>query len=91
MKPVTFKEVNTVFAKDQPQYRPLPAYVHIAGMGEVVSCWRLTFWERLKLLFTGRVWLSLAMFGKPLTPSLVSVDRCDMVFVAYEGLPPSEE
>jgi hypothetical protein len=25
MKPIEFKEKNVVFAKDQPQYQPLPA------------------------------------------------------------------
>lgn len=75
MKPVKFKHQNVVFAEDQPEYTPLPALKIDSPNGEVVSCWRLSFLERIKVLFTGRVWLSLMTFGKPLTPSYISVNR----------------
>lgn len=80
MKPIEFKEQNIVFAKDQPQYKPLPAFRNEDpnGMGEVISCWNLTFKERLKLLFTGKLWVSLCMFGKPLTPSFMTVNKDDV-------------
>lgn len=78
MKPIEFKEQNVVYAKDQPQYQPLPAHKNKEGMGEVISCWKLTFWERVKLLFTGKLWVSLCMFGKPLTPSFFTVNKYDV-------------
>lgn len=43
--------------------------------GEVVSCWKLSFKERVKIVFTGRIWLSLMSFNKPLTPSYLAVNR----------------
>jgi hypothetical protein len=75
MKPVEFKHQNVVFAKDQPEYQPLPALRIDSPTGEVVSCWKLTPKERIKIIFTGRVWLSLMSFNKPLTPSFLAVNR----------------
>lgn len=75
MKPVEFKHQNVVFAKDQPEYQPLPALRIESPTGEVVSCWKLSFKERVKIVFTGRVWLSLMSFNKPLTPSFLAVNR----------------
>ena len=67
MKPVEFKHQSIVFAKDQPEYQPLPALRLETPQGEVISCWRMSFKERIKVLFFGRVWLSLMIFNKPLT------------------------
>ena len=71
MKPVEFKHQNVVFAKDQPEYQPLPALKLDSPEGEVISCWRMSFKERIKVLFTGKVWVSLMSFNKPLTPSFL--------------------
>lgn len=75
MKPVEFKHQTVIFAKDQPQYQPLPALKIDSPEGEVISCWKLSVKERIKIVFTGRVWLSLMSFNKPLTPSYLSVNR----------------
>lgn len=75
MKAIEFKHQNIVFAKDQPEYLPLPALKIDSPEGEVVSCWRLSFRERIKVVFTGRVWMSLMSFNKPLTPSFLAVNR----------------
>ncbi len=78
MKPVEFKHQNVVFAKDQPEYQPLPALKIDSPQGEVVSCWQMTFKERIKVFVTGKIWLSLMSFNKPLTPSFMSVNRKDV-------------
>ena len=78
MKPIEFKDRNVVFAKDQTEYQPLPALRLNTPEGEVISCWKMSFKERLKVLFTGKVWLSLMSFNKPLTPSFMSVNRKDV-------------
>lgn len=78
MKPVEFKHQNSVFAKDQPEYIPLPALKIDSPRGEVVSCWKMSFSERLKVIFTGMVWMSLVSFNRPLTPSYLSVNRKDV-------------
>jgi hypothetical protein len=79
MKPIKFAEVNITFAKDQPEYQPLPAFRDPGPEGAVISCWRLSWRERIKLLFTGKLWLSLWSFHKPLTPSLPTVNKSDVL------------
>jgi len=66
MKPIDFPEQNCVYAKDQPQYLPLPT--HKSSSGELWSCWKLTFKERIKILFTGKLWLGCLTFNNPLQP-----------------------
>lgn len=85
MDPIEFNEQNTIFAKDQPQYRPLPALVKPGPEGEVVSCWGLSFRERMRVLFTGRIWVSLWSFRdpmgniNPLTPSRLTTVKQEMI------------
>lgn len=83
MKPVEFKHQNMVFAKDQPEYQPLPALKLDSPQGEVIACWKMDWKERLKVLITGKVWVNLLSFNKPLTPSYVTVHRKE-VFSAPE-------
>ena len=78
MKPIEFKHQNVVYAKDQPEYQPLPALKIDSPQGEVISCWQMSFKERMKVLFTGVIWVSLVSFNKPLTPSFISVNRKDV-------------
>lgn len=75
MKAIDFKHRNIIFAENQPEYTSLPALKLNTENGEVISCWHMNFRERIKALFTGKVWLSLMTFNKPLTPSFMSVDR----------------
>lgn len=78
MEAVKFKHHNVVFAENQKEYKPIPA-LRIAGPGgHVISCWRLSLWERIKVLFLGRVWMDLMSYNQPLTPSHLSVNRKDM-------------
>lgn len=72
MKPIDFDHSNVTFAKDQPEYQPLPAFR--ADDGTVISCWKLTFRERLKMLFTGRLWISNLTFNNPLQPQLPMIN-----------------
>jgi hypothetical protein len=70
MNPVPFKGHNAVLAKDQPQYRPLPVCIEHTTEGSVVSCWKLSFFERLKVLFTGRLFFRQLTFGHYFQPIL---------------------
>jgi hypothetical protein len=65
MMPVSFPQQTMVWAKDQPPYRPLPAYT---DDNETVTCWRMTWWERLLILCSGTLWLRQLNFGAPLQP-----------------------
>lgn len=59
------------FAKDQPQYEPLPACV--SPSGAVMTEWEPTAEERAQISAGGRVRLMLFTFGQPLQPVMVSV------------------
>lgn len=72
MKPLHFPQANVVMGKGQEEYQPLPAF-H-SGYS-VVSCWGLTWKERLKVLLTGRIFFTVMVWGEKLQPQLPSVDN----------------
>jgi hypothetical protein len=78
MKPIEFQEKNVVIAKDQPEYIPLPAYYSPDMNGRVVFCWSVGFSERLRILFTGKIWSEVLTFDSPLQPQKLSVEKPDM-------------
>ena len=78
MKPVYFKEVNTEYAKDQPEYQTLPAHRVKNKEGNVITCWNLSFKERIKILFFGKIWLNLMTFNNPLTPIHMTTNKKDL-------------
>jgi len=73
MKPIKFKESNITFAENQTEYQPLPAYK--SDDGEVISCWELTWRERIKVFLDGKIWLRVLTFGNPLQPQLPEIDN----------------
>ena len=66
------KEV--VFAKNQPKYLQMPAAVVEYGDGSVgvISRYKLSLRERVRVLFSGNVWVQLLTAGSP-QPQLLSV------------------
>jgi len=72
VKIIKFKESNIEFAKDQPEYITMPA--HKSDDNVVTSCWKLTLWERIKILFTGIMWSQLLTGGNP-QPQKLLVNR----------------
>lgn len=82
MRPIEFAGHNLVFAKDQPEYQPLPA--HRAPDGTVITCWQLSWRERLRVLVTGRIYFSQLTFGQPLQPQLPSVSVPSQVVTAVQ-------
>lgn len=71
MTPTEFPEQTIVWAKNQPPYLPLPAYT---DERETISCWYLTWRERIKVLMAGRLWLRQLNFGAALQPQVPCVD-----------------
>lgn len=71
------KVTPTVYAKNQPQYRQLPALVSRDKEKRATQRWALTFWERLELLLGGSLYIQQMTFGNPLQPILPSV-RCPL-------------
>ena len=80
MKPIDPKTEGLFvnFAADQPEYHPLPARMH---NGIAYTRWRLTWRERLAVLFGRGIDIELMTFGRPLQPILPYV----------EGMEPKEE
>lgn len=74
MKPIKFKGHNMVLAENQKEYQPLPVCDERSKEGTKVSCWRLSFWERIKLLFTGRLFIAQFTFYQPFHPILPMLD-----------------
>jgi len=69
---------ETVYAKDQPPYIPLPAYKLSDERGTILTRWKLSWLERLKILFTGNMYLWVQTFGKPLQPVMLQVETPKM-------------
>jgi hypothetical protein len=70
-----FPEQTVVYAKDQPEYRNLPAHVVGDKEGTIICCWKLSEEEKQKVLETGEIWHSILTFNQPLQPQLLSVDK----------------
>jgi hypothetical protein len=64
---------EVVFAKNQPQYAPLPA--HISQGGAVVTRWEFTWRERIRLLCRGDLYVWIWPFRQPLQPIAIAVDK----------------
>ena len=73
MKVIKFKECNTTYAKNQPEYLQLPA--HKTKEGLVTMCWGLSFLERLQVAFTGKIYLQVLTFNNPLQPLKILVKK----------------
>jgi hypothetical protein len=86
VKPVEFPEQTVVFAKDQPEYLPLPAHCYRNDpQGRVVFCWSLSWRERFRILFTGRLWQQVLTFNRALQPQLLSVEKPEGMVVPLSG------
>ncbi len=96
MVAIKFREHTVVYAKDQPEYLPLPAYSFGDAQGRIACCYKLSWRERLTLLITGRIWHQILTFGGPLQPQRLSIEKPEMApksesqkvqeFVAEAGL-----
>ena len=76
---IEFPEQTVVIAKDQPEYLPLPAHRFSDDPhGRIACCWRMTWRERLRVLWTGLVWHEVLTFGKALQPQRLSTQKPDM-------------
>lgn len=76
MKPIEFPGHNVVFAKDQPEYQPLPAMV-LPEDGTVITCWELSPQELEVIKKTGVVYLKQLTFRRPLQPVLLMAELGD--------------
>jgi hypothetical protein len=68
MKPIKKDWCNVIYAENQPEYTPLPAFK--SATGEITTCWKLSWKERIKALFIGEMQLKVLTFNQPLQPLL---------------------
>lgn len=79
MNLIEFPEQNVVVAKDQPQYRPMPAHkLKDDVSGRVVFCWKLTPEEIEAVVKTGEIWHTVMTFNQPLQPQLLTVEKPEL-------------
>lgn len=81
MKPVTpilpgIDLPISIYAETQPEYQNFPLFKYPDG--DVLSRWRLTWKERIKILFTGNVYLYVSTFNRSLQPIMLQVDKPKM-------------
>lgn len=82
MSPTEFKGVNAVYAKDQPEYLPLP--VMKLEDGTVISCWEITDEDLERLAQTRKIYVSQWTFNNPLQPLLVVSSLDELVTFVNE-------
>ena len=75
MKAIEFKESNGVRtapeSMTEKECKDLPVY----SDGEFcISCWSMSWWERLRALFLGKIWLSV-WSGRTQPPVLVTTEK----------------
>ncbi len=72
MKPIDFAQSTKVLQRPSTMTESECQSLPVWGDGnQCVSCWKATFKERLKILFTGKVWLGV-LSGKTQPPVFVS-------------------
>nr|DAK90139.1 MAG TPA: hypothetical protein [Caudoviricetes sp.] len=70
LKPINFKLANRKLYAPSVEKIPLPGWTN--GV-QCVSCWKCSFLDRLKILFTGRVWAGI-MSGRTQPPMWIAAD-----------------
>lgn len=75
-QPIEGKHI--VYAADQPEYQPLPAWRKPGGA--VISRWRLSWRERLAALFGRDLYIETLTFGHPLQPVYMAFSEKDVLY-----------
>ena len=72
MKPIDFPQSTKVLQKPSNMTDKECSPLHVWSDGkQCVSCWKPTFMERMKILFTGKVWIGV-MSGNTQPPIFVA-------------------
>jgi hypothetical protein len=73
-----FEHMEVVYAKDQPEYLPLPA-LHVDDGNGVLTHWKLSWRERLRIFWYGDLYLHMLTFRKPLQPISLSLKAPELM------------
>jgi len=71
-----FEDLERVYAKDQPEYIPLPCLPvnETDGTGTIIERWSFTWRERLAIFFGRDLFVQVMTFEKPLQPIHLSIE-----------------
>lgn len=72
---VKWKHTNIEIGLKQNQYITLPALKINGAEGHLITKWKLTIPQRLKVLITGTIWMNSMTYNKPFTPMKLSTNR----------------
>jgi hypothetical protein len=72
-----------VYAADQPQYQPLPAFRCVNG--KVLTRWTLDAEEIARVVEQGYIYLAVNTFNQPLQPVLLTTVPPDAIEYVDEG------
>lgn len=68
LSPIKFPEANKNLLKPHDMTDEECSSLWVYSDGEqCISCWKLTFWQRIQALLFGRIWLSV-LFGQTQPP-----------------------
>lgn len=73
MKPIKFMGSNTTYTAEGCGGLPALVANDAEGQPRIISCWRMNWQQRLKVLLTGRIWLDI--WGTIQPPVALEVDR----------------
>ena len=83
LKPIEFKGQNVVYAENQDQYISLPgyrvAYSPETKEGNFVTCWKISFKDRIRILFGKPLWFEVWTFWENLQPVKLTIDKDETV------------
>lgn len=76
MKPIRFKEATIELKKPQSMTDEQCGSLWIAQSekGECISCWSVPFWQRVKFVFHGKLWLGVVS-GRTQPPVWLDMQR----------------
>jgi hypothetical protein len=78
-----FVPAEIIYAKDQPEYNPLPCLR--SADGKVLTRWTLTDEEREAIHLGADILLTVHTFNQPLQPLRMEVGVCDRDLLAIAG------
>jgi hypothetical protein len=68
-----FESEEVVYAKNQPEYIPLPA-LPVEDGTRIITRWRFSWRERIRVLFSGDIYLWVLTFKGPLQPVMLDTE-----------------
>jgi hypothetical protein len=77
---------EVVYAADQPEYQPLPAFKCVNG--KILTRWELTDEEKRLVTEQGYIYLAVNTFNQPLQPVYLSATPPDCIdYVDWDAVP----